>query len=277
VRRTLEVTLVEAPVHLRGRKRPEFGAAFDRSECVRLVSACSVLLPSMADVSVARSDSASGSNRGFHYCHCDMCRRATGSAFAVLAWVSTRSLTWAAAEPSYRQVVTISPERVCSDCGSPLSLAYDASPVRFALHVGTFDDPARSSLHTTMERSSGLAGVCCGIDLPHHRRRRNAGEAKVSGACYCPENSSSSMRRPSSYLAPTLRPCLDCADVVLQIGAFYRERRRIRCSPPDESENTPHRAARHCIDRAQAIVGPSPLLRAVARVQPSPFSMRSWR
>ena len=29
-----------------------------------------------------------------HSCHCEMCRRATRSAFAVLAWASTADLTW---------------------------------------------------------------------------------------------------------------------------------------------------------------------------------------
>lgn len=109
-----------------------------------------------------------GSTPRVHYCHCDMCRRATGSAFAILAWVPAQSLTWAAAEPTYRRSSPIAQRRFCSDCGSPLSLAYDASPGEIALHVGTFDDPARLQPAYNYGAEQRLGWVCCGIDLPHH-------------------------------------------------------------------------------------------------------------
>ncbi|TPL85132.1 GFA family protein [Mesorhizobium sp. B2-3-12] len=103
-----------------------------------------------------------------HYCHCDMCRRATGSAFAVLAWVQSQSLAWTAAEPAYRRSSPIALRGFCSSCGSPLSLAYDASPHEIALHVGTFDDPAPLQPRYNYGSSQRLGWVCCGIDLPHH-------------------------------------------------------------------------------------------------------------
>ncbi|QKC98466.1 GFA family protein [Mesorhizobium sp. NZP2298] len=103
-----------------------------------------------------------------HYCHCDMCRRATGSAFAVLAWVPSQSLTWTGAEPNCRRSSPIAQRGFCSACGSPLSLTYDASPNEVALHVGTFDDPASLQPHYNYGSSQRLSWVCCGIDLPDH-------------------------------------------------------------------------------------------------------------
>ncbi|MGX7877413.1 GFA family protein [Mesorhizobium sp. ORM6] len=44
-----------------------------------------------------------GSEPRVHYCHCDMCRRAMGSAFAVLAWVPSPSPICTAATPTYRR------------------------------------------------------------------------------------------------------------------------------------------------------------------------------
>jgi hypothetical protein len=71
-----------------------------------------------------------------------MCRRATGSAFAVLAWVSLASLKWTSAEPAYRRSSPIVRRGFCRACGTPLTLQYDnASSSEIALHGGTLDAP----------------------------------------------------------------------------------------------------------------------------------------
>lgn len=103
-----------------------------------------------------------------HYCHCDMCRRATGSAFAVLAWVPSESVVWINVTPTYRRSSPIAQRGFCSACGSPLSLFYDASAGEIALHVGTFDDPSRLEPRYSYGSRQRLGWVCCGIDLPHH-------------------------------------------------------------------------------------------------------------
>jgi hypothetical protein len=103
-----------------------------------------------------------------HYCHCDMCRRATGSAFAVLAWVPSDQVAWAKADPTIRKSSPVAERGFCSACGSPLTLAYDASPHEVAIHVGAFDDPARLEPRYNYGSAQRLGWVCCGIDLPHH-------------------------------------------------------------------------------------------------------------
>ncbi|MBZ9699615.1 MULTISPECIES: GFA family protein [unclassified Mesorhizobium] len=103
-----------------------------------------------------------------HYCHCDMCRRSTGSAFAVLAWVPSASLEWLSNKPFCRRSSPIAQRSFCRDCGSPVALAYDASPDEIALHVGTFDDPADLEPRYNYGSAQRLGWTCCGVDLPHH-------------------------------------------------------------------------------------------------------------
>jgi hypothetical protein len=95
-----------------------------------------------------------------HDCHCDMCRRATGSAFATLAWVPSATVSWLSKQPARRSSSPIAERGFCQACGSPLTLSYDAAQHQIALPVGTSDNPAGLEPR--------LPWVCCGIDLPHH-------------------------------------------------------------------------------------------------------------
>src|SRR5215470_2435013 len=60
-----------------------------------------------------------------HYCHCEMCRRATGAPFAVLAWVTRKSLRWTSHGPAIRRSSPIAQRGFCPECGTPLLLSYD--------------------------------------------------------------------------------------------------------------------------------------------------------
>ena len=75
------------------------------------------------------------------YCHCGMCRRATGGPFAVLAWVPKASLLWESDESrAIRRSSPIAARSFRGCCGTPLTLEYDDEN-ETALHVGTFDEP----------------------------------------------------------------------------------------------------------------------------------------
>jgi hypothetical protein len=76
-----------------------------------------------------------------HYCHCEMCRRATGGPFAVLAWVARESLRWTSHGPAIRRSSPIAERGFCPECGTPLFLSYDGRD-DIALTVGTLDDAA---------------------------------------------------------------------------------------------------------------------------------------
>jgi hypothetical protein len=107
-----------------------------------------------------------------HYCHCDMCRRATGSAFAVLAWVPKVDLYWTKSRPAYRRSSPIAERGFCPECGSPLTLVYDGPSAEIAVHAGTLDHPDRIAPEYNYGSAQRLGWVYCGIDLPH----RNAEE-----------------------------------------------------------------------------------------------------
>src|SRR3954452_14789545 len=74
-----------------------------------------------------------------HHCHCGMCRRWTGAAFATLAWFPRDAVRWIGEPASFRSS-PIAVRTHCAACGTPLSLAYDARD-DVALTVGSLDAP----------------------------------------------------------------------------------------------------------------------------------------
>jgi hypothetical protein len=71
-----------------------------------------------------------------HYSHCSMCRRASGGAFAILAWLPQQSVVWSAS-PALRRSSPIAQRGFCADCGTPLTLQYDDSS-DIAVLLGAF-------------------------------------------------------------------------------------------------------------------------------------------
>jgi hypothetical protein len=103
-----------------------------------------------------------------HYCHCDMCRRATGSAFAVLAWIPVSKLTWTKSQPAYRRSSPIAERSFCRECGSPMTLVYDGARHEIALHAGTLDRPNLFPPQYNYGSAQRLGWVCSGVDLPDY-------------------------------------------------------------------------------------------------------------
>lgn len=107
-----------------------------------------------------------------HYCHCSMCRRATGSAFAVLAWVRWDDVGWhGETQMSYRSS-PIARRSFCGQCGSPLTLHYDAASgvatEEVAFHTGTLDHPERVTPTYHYGIEARLPWTDCGAGLPEH-------------------------------------------------------------------------------------------------------------
>lgn len=93
-----------------------------------------------------------------HYCHCDMCRRATGSAFAVLAWTPVDALFWTSGRPKYRRSSPLAERGFCENCGTPLTLTYHANQGELTLHAGTWTHRNVLSRATIMARIKGSVG-----------------------------------------------------------------------------------------------------------------------
>ncbi len=76
-----------------------------------------------------------------HHCHCTMCRRWTGAAFATLVWFERSDVDWQGAPHCFRSS-PIAVRSHCARCGTPLALAYDGRTT-LALVAGTLDEPER--------------------------------------------------------------------------------------------------------------------------------------
>jgi hypothetical protein len=102
--------------------------------------------------------------RDVHHCHCAMCRRATGAAFATLVWVQRDAVAWSGTPARYRSS-GIATRSFCPDCGTSISLEYDGSD-QIALLIGAFDAPAelKPSHHYGIE--SRLPWADIGVALP---------------------------------------------------------------------------------------------------------------
>jgi hypothetical protein len=103
-----------------------------------------------------------------HYCHCSMCRKATGSAFAVLAWVAKADMTWEGDRPCTRRSSPIAVRSFCPKCGTPMTLSYGGE---IAVHAGSLDqaDAAIPKYHYGVE--GRLPWVDCGKGLPEHETK----------------------------------------------------------------------------------------------------------
>ena len=82
-----------------------------------------------------------GQPRDVHHCHCGMCRRATGGAFATLVWVRRAGVNWHG-EPGRYRASAIATRGFCPRCGTSLFLDYDGND-QLALLLGACDRPAR--------------------------------------------------------------------------------------------------------------------------------------
>lgn len=77
-----------------------------------------------------------------NHCHCESCRRATGSGATSFVGVADGTWAWTGAPPS---VFSSSPgvqRFFCGTCGSPMAYRNAAIPGEMHFHAGTLDDPA---------------------------------------------------------------------------------------------------------------------------------------
>lgn len=85
------------------------------------------------------------------HCHCSMCRKAHGAAFATYARVKRSDFALLAGQEhiaTYRSSPGVA-RTFCRNCGSTLQFVTDARPESFALALGTLDDDpgVRPALH----------------------------------------------------------------------------------------------------------------------------------
>ncbi len=115
---------------------------------------------------------------GGNYCHCSMCRRATGSVVAAIGWVPLAGLKWSR-EPKVFRSSPAATRGFCPDCGSPLYLHY-AGEAQVGLMLGAFDDPAPHPPASHYGVEARLPWVDIGQGLPARRTDPDL-EARAAG------------------------------------------------------------------------------------------------
>lgn len=75
------------------------------------------------------------------HCHCSMCRRASGAAFATFAMFDAADIRFLGKAPVPYHSSPAAQRSHCGTCGSPVSFLYDAEPERIYLAAGLFDHP----------------------------------------------------------------------------------------------------------------------------------------
>jgi hypothetical protein len=99
------------------------------------------------------------------FCHCNMCKRATGGVFAALSGVKKTELTWTRGQPSYFRSSTLSKRGFCAECGTPLSFDYDDKDT-IEVTTGSLDHPEKAPVQSHFGVESKLSWLRVNEDLP---------------------------------------------------------------------------------------------------------------
>ncbi|NKL79135.1 GFA family protein [Rhizobium leguminosarum] len=99
------------------------------------------------------------------YCHCDMCKKATGGPFAVLVQARIDDLAWTVGTPTSYRSSPIATRGFCGKCGTPLYLQYDGDEL-IRVTVGSLDHPEKIDPAGHYGAESRLDWADCGRGLP---------------------------------------------------------------------------------------------------------------
>lgn len=81
-----------------------------------------------------------GPARNAGYCHCRMCRRATGAPVAALGTWPLEGVRWRG-EPAWRRSSALAERAFCPACGSAIGMRMTAKPDEIDLMLGLLDAP----------------------------------------------------------------------------------------------------------------------------------------
>lgn len=111
-------------------------------------------------------------------CHCRMCQRATGNAFAPLIEVDTARVTWTGTPATFASS-SIALRGFCGVCGSPLYYrALQGGTIEFM--AGSLDRPETFDPRSNTGTQSRLGWVAALADLPDRETSFTRGDTVVS-------------------------------------------------------------------------------------------------
>lgn len=100
-----------------------------------------------------------------HYCHCRMCQRAVGNAFALIAGAPRDKLVWVRGMPRLFNSSSLATRGFCNDCGTPLTFGYHESMFTY-LTVGSLDHPVMVMPERHYGIESAIPWLHIADDLP---------------------------------------------------------------------------------------------------------------
>ncbi len=104
-----------------------------------------------------------------HACHCRMCQRAVGGAFALLAGGKKSNFAWTKGEPAFFESSNLAKRGFCRACGTPLSFAYHLPEARTYVTIGSLDDAEGAPIIKQYGIESRLSWVRFCEDAPSER------------------------------------------------------------------------------------------------------------
>ena len=101
------------------------------------------------------------------HCHCESCRRVTGSAFTSFLGYGRGQVTWVG-NLAHRNSSPGVTRSFCKDCGTPLSYRSTRWPGEVHLYAATLDQPERYKPTAHVFWAERLPWLQVSDDLPKH-------------------------------------------------------------------------------------------------------------
>lgn len=116
------------------------------------------------------------------HCHCSMCRKFHGAAFATFASVSRNHFRWTDGQESLKRYTAHNGtvRSFCQNCGSSVSFFSPNSPDHIIeIALGLFDDDIPVTPHAHIFVGSGANWIDSRDGLPHYKDGRGTEEVKA--------------------------------------------------------------------------------------------------
>ena len=107
----------------------------------------------------------------FQHCHCNLCRRLSGSAYMTWVPVDAQEFRWTRTDGLILMRTTPHGQRhACKKCGAVLTIVYDSQPHLIWPAAGGFDDgDDLGSTEEVNERTGRVSHICCAWKAPWYR------------------------------------------------------------------------------------------------------------
>ncbi|MFO1035795.1 MAG: GFA family protein [Geminicoccaceae bacterium] len=113
-------------------------------------------------------------------CHCESCRRQSGSVAVPFATFRKDGVRWRGIERSqYRSTPPVL-RSFCPTCGSALAYEHDGSPGEIDLFMGAMDEPGRLSIRMQVHYGERVAWFDTADHKPRYRTSSSTGEPPMA-------------------------------------------------------------------------------------------------